>query len=232
METEDWLRGILYLLGKDHPGKLLAFVREPYRNSYVRSAVMNAIGQVGIRNESRREEVLNYYYDLYEEILHPDLPAGLLDTTFISYSVGELIELKDGERTISLLKKMFARELVDPSIQGDLYEVENQVQNKKAVHSLFNIPSDIEDYFSGDYRMRSRTSPINREDYDYTAFFSPIDKLLNRLRSKQALVPSSTTKVHPSLASYSPATKGEKIGRNEPCPCGSGKKYKQCCLKK
>ncbi len=20
------------------------------------------------------------------------------------------------------------------------------------------------------------------------------------------------------------------IGRNEPCPCGSGKKYKQCCL--
>jgi hypothetical protein len=22
-----------------------------------------------------------------------------------------------------------------------------------------------------------------------------------------------------------------KIGRNEPCPCGSGKKYKKCCLK-
>lgn len=21
-----------------------------------------------------------------------------------------------------------------------------------------------------------------------------------------------------------------KIGRNEPCPCGSGKKYKKCCL--
>jgi SWIM/SEC-C metal-binding protein len=21
------------------------------------------------------------------------------------------------------------------------------------------------------------------------------------------------------------------IGRNEPCPCGSGKKYKHCCLK-
>ena len=23
-----------------------------------------------------------------------------------------------------------------------------------------------------------------------------------------------------------------KIGRNEPCPCGSGKKYKKCCLDK
>ncbi len=26
-----------------------------------------------------------------------------------------------------------------------------------------------------------------------------------------------------------PVTKGTKVGRNEPCPCGSGKKYKQCC---
>ncbi len=23
-----------------------------------------------------------------------------------------------------------------------------------------------------------------------------------------------------------------KIGRNQPCPCGSGKKYKKCCLNK
>ncbi len=22
-----------------------------------------------------------------------------------------------------------------------------------------------------------------------------------------------------------------KVGRNEPCPCGSGKKYKKCCLR-
>lgn len=26
-----------------------------------------------------------------------------------------------------------------------------------------------------------------------------------------------------------PVKKGKKIGRNDPCPCGSGKKYKECC---
>lgn len=26
--------------------------------------------------------------------------------------------------------------------------------------------------------------------------------------------------------------KPKKIGRNDPCPCGSGKKYKQCCGRK
>jgi SEC-C motif domain protein len=25
-----------------------------------------------------------------------------------------------------------------------------------------------------------------------------------------------------------PATRGDEVGRNEPCPCGSGKKYKKC----
>ena len=24
----------------------------------------------------------------------------------------------------------------------------------------------------------------------------------------------------------------QKIGRNDPCPCGSGKKYKNCCMRK
>jgi hypothetical protein len=27
-----------------------------------------------------------------------------------------------------------------------------------------------------------------------------------------------------------PTVKAKKIGRNDPCPCGSGKKYKKCCL--
>lgn len=27
-----------------------------------------------------------------------------------------------------------------------------------------------------------------------------------------------------------PVKKAETIGRNDPCPCGSGKKYKKCCL--
>ena len=27
-----------------------------------------------------------------------------------------------------------------------------------------------------------------------------------------------------------PIVKDSNIGRNEPCPCGSGKKYKNCCL--
>jgi uncharacterized protein len=33
----------------------------------------------------------------------------------------------------------------------------------------------------------------------------------------------------PDILTSSFSTAKEKVGRNEPCPCGSGKKYKKCC---
>ena len=44
--------------------------------------------------------------------------------------------------------------------------------------------------------------------------------------SGQGRVPSDLTKQHRSLAPRTTMT-----GRNEPCPCGSGRKYKQCCAR-
>jgi hypothetical protein len=38
-----------------------------------------------------------------------------------------------------------------------------------------------------------------------------------------------TTKM---LTTKTPTTTVGRPGRNEPCPCGSGRKYKQCCLEK
>lgn len=32
--------------------------------------------------------------------------------------------------------------------------------------------------------------------------------------------------------SVSPVKREDVIGRNEPCICGSGKKYKKCCINK
>jgi len=45
----------------------------------------------------------------------------------------------------------------------------------------------------------------------------------------------AVTGSNPLLRGYLPKTRPvvrdtKKIGRNDPCPCGSGKKYKNCCL--
>lgn len=46
--------------------------------------------------------------------------------------------------------------------------------------------------------------------------------------NQQAISGGSQTQEEPKKA---PVRRAEKVGRNEPCPCGSGKKYKNCCLK-
>ena len=41
--------------------------------------------------------------------------------------------------------------------------------------------------------------------------------------------PEDISDVERALAARQPARRVEKPGRNELCPCGSGKKFKKCC---
>ena len=49
----------------------------------------------------------------------------------------------------------------------------------------------------------------------------------NEVKRQQVANPSTAS--HGSDEARKPVRKGEKIGRNDLCPCGSGKKYKKCC---
>jgi len=53
--------------------------------------------------------------------------------------------------------------------------------------------------------------------------FSSLDK-------RQAPMPQQPTDQSSSEPAREPQVRShEKVGRNDPCPCGSGKKYKKCC---
>jgi preprotein translocase subunit SecA len=42
-----------------------------------------------------------------------------------------------------------------------------------------------------------------------------------------------TKKERLHVSTHSPRpTKSSRVGRNDSCPCGSGKKFKNCCIKK
>ncbi len=56
-----------------------------------------------------------------------------------------------------------------------------------------------------------------------------------RLKSEEDIKREAAAKITATSGSTDgsdkkrPIKKGEKVGRNDPCPCGSGKKYKKCC---
>jgi hypothetical protein len=62
----------------------------------------------------------------------------------------------------------------------------------------------------------------------------PREKMLRALGLETGPLPSalagrSSSPASAGLTNPSPAAPGAKVGRNDPCPCGSGKKYKKCC---
>jgi len=44
--------------------------------------------------------------------------------------------------------------------------------------------------------------------------------------------PENISEVQRLLNPPKPIETGPKVGRNDPCPCGSGKKFKKCCMNK
>ena len=79
------------------------------------------------------------------------------------------------------------------------------------------------------------------EGYDlYEKMLENIDKYITlyllraeirqNVERKQVVKPTGTNRSD-ETAKVHTKVKKEKIGRNDPCPCGSGKKYKQCCGK-
>ncbi|MCE5196961.1 MAG: preprotein translocase subunit SecA [Negativicutes bacterium] len=86
------------------------------------------------------------------------------------------------------------------------YQVEGYEMFSEMIH---NIQNDVvrQMYL---VQIQVRKEPIQREQVA-----KPIDPALMSAGSKRMPVQNSK----------------KKIGRNDPCPCGSGKKYKQCCGK-
>ena len=74
----------------------------------------------------------------------------------------------------------------------------------------------------------------------YKMFFNHIDEPMKLMaaalqagKPADSIIPLMLEKKRGAVSSSRvPAGTTQKVGRNSPCPCGSGRKYKQCCLGK
>ncbi len=78
------------------------------------------------------------------------------------------------------------------------------------------------------YDMFEELSNNIQNDIVKTLFHIQIVTPEKSLEREQVAQPTSTN-MDESTGGTTKVRKEPKIGRNDPCPCGSGKKYKQCC---
>ena len=124
------------------------------------------------------------------------------DKTFLSFCVGDLAEIKD-PNSKPIMRSLFDGGRIDEEI------------------ITWNCIEDIYQTW-GDDLLACKEDPLK--------FFSP--ERLSYLKKISGKTPPENDGQDTAswLRPEKPAKK--KIGRNDPCPCGSGKKYKKCCLTK
>ncbi|WP_456384952.1 SEC-C metal-binding domain-containing protein [Desulfolithobacter sp.] len=108
----------------------------------------------------------------------------------------------------------------------------NRVDTKKLKTILVGI-------LEGDYR-RKRIKTVDSRDRDPGVDLERIRReLLQQYPELMATLRKRHRRLHQIYAAcrqrkfgITSEQKGGKVGRNDPCPCGSGRKYKKCCLGK
>jgi len=109
---------------------------------------------------------------------------------------------------------------------------------KRAIRDLLDVlPKDVLDELNRgtiDYKdpafLDGLTDHVSR-----LSLASPQDgrKTLGKIIRLKKLIARNLRESDPELAVSATITRsGTRVGRNDTCPCGSGKKYKQCCLRK
>ncbi len=88
----------------------------------------------------------------------------------------------------------------------------------------------VVEYKREGYEMFEAMIDSIREEIVRRVFLAQIRPHAELKREKVAKVTSAGT--GDQTVKRQPVVKKVKVGRNDPCPCGSGKKYKNCCLDK
>ena len=210
-EMGDWLTedlpSVLAYFGPSALDALVLALGDSKLDPFARNTVGRALLSIARKNESLREKTIDAFVTAITNEKERLARTLLVDV---------LIESKD-RKTLPFVRDLFKKNLLDRS---------------------FIQPSDVERMFLGVYDNILRT-----DDDDPMDLFRKDKPKWHSTSDDENAPTEGTTEVLEEPRGENPVrdqhieypmqeTRKSKPGRNDPCPCGSGKKYKKCCLVK
>jgi len=172
-------------------------------NEFVRAAGLTGLVTLCACGTLSRDELVAYFKVLFRKLTRTsDDVWGWLANGCADVWPGEVMEE---------LRQAYDDDLIDPRMIGwDDVERALALGKEAAMARLrhdYLLVSDVHSELSWWYCFRENQKPTVRDDL---------------------LLPDKLQRPEPDI--FAPIYRAEpKIGRNEPCPCGSGKKFKKCC---
>jgi Protein of unknown function (DUF1186)/SEC-C motif len=185
---------------------------DPDADEFIRSRMFEALAMLVLRGELAREEVARFLGRCHAE-LEPQDECFVWNGWQAAIAMLGLLDL------VPLVRQAFERGFLSPSWL-----------------SFKDFHEDLQLVLSG------APHPSSRAEREYILFGDTIEELsrwygfsaeyIERKKARQKAV-AQVPDVRNAWSRNVPITNPLRgVGRNDPCPCGSGRKFKKCCLGK
>jgi hypothetical protein len=203
-DTGDWLTeeisNILAQFGPDAFDTLIELIQDRHLDIWIREGAIRSLAMIANNNNP---EITTKSIPILKEIILEE--QNKENRTIL---LNEFIEFKDKD-SILFVKSLFERKMVNESdVTFDEYI---QILNGEFDYlEQTEIRDPLGIFGETNYEDEEYTFLNSRDDLNISEFY----------RETQEEMEDSLS--HKSI--------DKKIGRNEMCPCGSGRKYKKCCI--
>lgn len=218
--SDDWLiqeiPEVAATIGPDAIPACAAYLIDNTKDEMDRGVAASCLEMIGSKHPDSRASCV--------EILHRQLSAyGESDRALNAMVIGNLCDLNAVE-TIETIRAAFAADTVDIAFMGDIEDVEIQMGLRETRDTppppnpvLNELPPGLAKTLGQILEARMRVNLDQEGDAE---------------ARKEGEAHQKTYGMEPRRPS---AQNGplhnpyRHVGRNDPCPCGSGKKFKKCC---
>jgi uncharacterized protein len=189
---------------------LKTFVENPDADEFARSAALQAMGWLAAAGRADRSEVEAWVTSLLDKLRKES------EAEWILVSWIDTVAMLGMEYLTPVVKKLFETELINSMLtdfgffEKDLKETLDDPERmagfaRERIHPLTDAVGELSTWYAfSEERKEAEKRRLEMKDQPRHSYRDLSTPITNPLRT---------------------------VGRNDPCPCGSGKKYKKCCLK-
>lgn len=206
--TENFWQNI-FMMGQNQLETLYNFVATSSSCLWSKIAVIDGVAQMAIHLPEKRQEVIKWQEKLLDELYSRDKEHDdyELNTSLLS-SIIDIGAIELSEKAKLFHDEDRIDEFVYGKWDGFLKYMNKPIEEK--TRTILPIKKRYFDFYEKDFGNDFIEEDDSFDNDDFDGYKNNRD---------DGIVKGETfTRTEP------------KTGRNDPCPCGSGKKYKKCCL--
>jgi len=229
-DLEIFLKYPIAKLALNNTEALEEFVKEPSNCAAARNIPVSALDIISSIDPDRRDQVSDIFKDLLQ--FHLDRPDDkrVIDSEFLSYLVWSCIDIGE-EKLLPFIKSLFERDLILETMVGNYTDVAESLKKNTPYYESFHYSimdhyDHLEDIFMADREMHTDDGDFFNDNLFESLFFDSFNDFFPDFEN-DSLYDYDYDDRRPILPEHNPY---KDTGRNDPCPCGSGRKFKKCCL--